>query len=70
LIIGKGGETIKQIQSECKVKLNIEQHQEIDGDRVVTITGTTEAIAMAKEMINDKVGVVSHFHLKKLIVSL
>ena len=59
LVIGRGGDTIKQIQHEARCKLNIEQHTEADGDRIVTVTGTAEAIALARELINEKVGVVS-----------
>lgn len=58
MIIGKGGEAIKQIQGECRVKLNIEQNADLDGERVVTIFGSAEGIAMAKEMIDEKIGLV------------
>ncbi|KAJ3362411.1 hypothetical protein HDU91_003421 [Kappamyces sp. JEL0680] len=56
LIIGRGGETIKLIQSDCNVKLNVEHYNDLEGDRVVTISGTADAIAMAKDMINEKTG--------------
>jgi hypothetical protein len=56
LIIGRGGETIKLIQGECNVKLNVEHYNDPEGDRVVTISGTADAIAIAKVMINEKTG--------------
>ena len=60
LIIGKGGETIKQIQGDCNVKLNVESFADEMGERVVTIAGTPECIAMAKEMIYEKIdGVIT-----------
>ncbi|KAJ2998543.1 hypothetical protein HDV02_004447 [Globomyces sp. JEL0801] len=49
LIIGKGGETIKTIQKACQVKLTIDANGDVDGERPVTISGTLENIAMAKE---------------------
>jgi len=55
LIIGKGGEAIKQIQGDCNVKLNVEAFADENGERTVTIAGTTECIAMAKEMIWEKI---------------
>lgn len=67
LVIGRGGDTIKQIQHEAKCKLNIEQNTEIDGDRIVTVTGTAEAIALARELINEKVGVVSQTDVTRIL---
>jgi polyribonucleotide nucleotidyltransferase len=55
LVIGKGGETIKYIQGECNVTLKIDPHVDQNDERPVTITGTTEAIAMAKEHIFERV---------------
>ncbi|KAI8899888.1 hypothetical protein BC833DRAFT_583981 [Globomyces pollinis-pini] len=55
LIIGKGGETIKTIQKACQVKLTIDANGDVDGERPVTISGTLENIAMAKEQVYDRV---------------
>lgn len=54
LIIGKGGETIRQIQDDCKVKLNVESYADENGERIVSIAGAKEAIAMAMDMILEK----------------
>jgi hypothetical protein len=50
-----GGETIRQIQGDCNVKLNVEPYADENGERIVTIAGTADSIAMAKEMIYEKI---------------
>ncbi|KAI8909767.1 hypothetical protein EDD86DRAFT_206239 [Gorgonomyces haynaldii] len=55
LVIGKGGDTIKQIQKECNVKLVVEQHPDSSGERPVTITGTFEDVQNAKEAVLERV---------------
>ncbi|KAJ3050725.1 hypothetical protein HK097_008274 [Rhizophlyctis rosea] len=55
LIIGRGGETIKAIQHQCGVKINIDPTTLPDGNRNVTISGPQDAIERAKELIWEKV---------------
>ncbi|KAJ3277005.1 hypothetical protein HDV01_000057 [Terramyces sp. JEL0728] len=55
LIIGKGGDTLKVIQNECNVRLNIDATGDVGGERPVTISGLPDSIQMAKEQIYDRV---------------
>lgn len=52
LIIGRGGEQISRLQGEskCKIQMDQESHDQIH--RLCTLTGSLEAIAQAKELIN------------------
>lgn len=57
LVIGKGGETIKQIQSMsgARVQLDNNPTNPAATEKLFTITGTPQQIAAAKHMINEKV---------------
>lgn len=58
LVIGRGGETIKDIQarSRCQVKI-AGKEKAVGGYRTVTLFGTEEAVGVAREMIEE---IVSH----------
>ncbi|XP_050528934.1 far upstream element-binding protein 3 isoform X2 [Daktulosphaira vitifoliae] len=57
VIIGKGGETIKQINMQTGAHCEIDRRQNNAGtEKTFVIRGTTEQIENAKRMINDKLG--------------
>lgn len=58
MIIGKGGETIKDIQSTTGCKINVSPKQQGETDREIGLVGSREAIAAAKRAIEDKVEAV------------
>jgi far upstream element-binding protein len=64
MIIGKGGETIKDIQSTTGCKINVSPKQAGETDREIGLVGSREAIIAAKRAIEDKVEAVvrSAFH--------
>ncbi|GJV40572.1 K homology domain-containing protein, partial [Tanacetum coccineum] len=56
VIIGKGGETIKYLQAQCEAKIQVTRDMDADPNsqtRGVELTGSSESIAKAKEMIRD-----------------
>ncbi|KAI8800349.1 hypothetical protein BJ742DRAFT_86383 [Cladochytrium replicatum] len=53
LIIGRGGETIRSIQSQARVRVDIEE--ENGPIRNITVSGTLDGIRMAKDMIEEKI---------------
>ncbi|KAK7283209.1 hypothetical protein RIF29_12586 [Crotalaria pallida] len=56
VIIGKGGDTIKYLQSQSGAKIQVTRDAEADPNsatRVVELTGTPDAIAAAEKLIND-----------------
>ncbi|KAJ3299161.1 DNA-directed DNA polymerase eta rad30 [Borealophlyctis nickersoniae] len=55
LIIGRGGEVVKNIQAQCGVKINIEPSANAEGNRNVTITGPPEGVERAKDAVYDRV---------------
>ncbi|KAF1917172.1 hypothetical protein BDU57DRAFT_539367 [Ampelomyces quisqualis] len=55
MIIGKGGETIKQMQSETGCKINVSQASGADIERDIGLVGTRQAIEDAKRAIWEKV---------------
>jgi len=55
MIIGKGGETIKEMQNSTGCKINVSQTNERDGRREIALIGTRQAIESAKRSIYDKV---------------
>lgn len=55
MIIGKGGETIKDMQSTTGCKINVSQAQGADVEREIGLVGTPQAIEDAKKAIWDKV---------------
>ncbi|KAF2740891.1 eukaryotic type KH-domain (KH-domain type I) [Polyplosphaeria fusca] len=55
MIIGKGGETIKDMQSSTGCKINVSQASGADIEREIGLVGTPQAIEAAKKAIWDKV---------------
>ncbi|PIK57393.1 putative poly(rC)-binding protein 3-like isoform X6, partial [Apostichopus japonicus] len=51
-IIGRGGNTVKKFREESKAKINISDSS--CPERIVTVTGSPEAIHKAFQMITDK----------------
>lgn len=58
MIIGKGGETIKEMQSSTGCKINVTQASGADIEREIGLVGTRQAIDDAKKAIWDKVNSV------------
>ncbi|GAB7349138.1 hypothetical protein MBLNU459_g8081t1 [Dothideomycetes sp. NU459] len=58
MIIGKGGETIKEMQNVTGCKINVSQPQQPDIQRQIGLVGTRAAIEEAKRAIRDKVDTV------------
>jgi len=58
MIIGKGGETIKEMQSVTGCKINVSQPQQPDVQRQIGLVGTHAAIEEAKRAIWEKVDTV------------
>jgi len=52
LIIGRGGEQISRLQGESKCKIQMDQESLDQQYRICTLTGSLDAIALAKELIN------------------
>merc|ERR1712144_119053 len=59
MIIGKGGETIKDIQATTGCKINVSPKQAGETDREIGLVGSRDAIAAAKRAIEDKVEAVA-----------
>ncbi|KAF1951083.1 hypothetical protein CC80DRAFT_216749 [Byssothecium circinans] len=55
MIIGKGGETIKDMQATTGCKINVSQASGADIEREIGLVGTPSAIAEAKNAIWEKV---------------
>ncbi|KAF2089816.1 hypothetical protein K490DRAFT_71557 [Saccharata proteae CBS 121410] len=58
MIIGKGGETIKEMQNTTGCKINVSQASGADIEREIGLVGTRQAIEDAKRAIWDKVDTV------------
>lgn len=59
MIIGKGGETIREMQSSTGCKINVSQPSgPNETEREIGLVGTREAISLAKQAIEDKVDAV------------
>ncbi|KAJ9665554.1 hypothetical protein H2201_004245 [Coniosporium apollinis] len=58
MIIGKGGETIKEMQNSTGCKINVSQATGPDVEREIGLVGTRSAIEAAKRAIWDKVDTV------------
>lgn len=63
MIIGKGGETIRDMQNNTGCKINVAQPSGPgEVEREIALIGTRDSIARAKQAIEEKVdAVVSHF---------
>lgn len=56
LVIGKGGETIRELQEKSGAKITVQPETNIESystERIVNVTGDEESIRRAKELIND-----------------
>ena len=62
MIIGKGGETIKDMQSTTGCKINVSPPNGRDIRREIGLVGTRQAIEAAKRAIDDKVRAVVSAH--------
>lgn len=58
MIIGKGGETIKDMQSSTGCKINVSQASGADIEREIGLVGSRQAIEDAKRAIEEKVNQV------------
>jgi far upstream element-binding protein len=58
MIIGKGGETIKEMQSTTQCKINVTQASGADVEREIGLVGSAQAIDQAKRAIMEKVDMV------------
>ncbi len=57
LVIGKGGETIKNINATCGVHCEIDKSAPMDArEKNFIIRGSVEGVARAKSMIEEKTG--------------
>ena len=54
LVIGKGGDTIKNIQVDCAVTMKVDPVAEPNGDRRVIISGPVENVTKAKEVVFER----------------
>ncbi|CAG0892661.1 unnamed protein product, partial [Darwinula stevensoni] len=54
-IIGRGGETIRDIRKQCRADISIQKDDKQDGHTEILLRGTLEQIAMAKDLIREKV---------------
>jgi len=56
MIIGKGGETVKEMQQLTSCKINVSsRYNPSDPTREITLAGTNDTIAHAKQAIDEKV---------------
>lgn len=65
-IIGRGGESIRQMSrlSKCKIYISRTQEAYLDKPKVVTISGTNDQIEMAKVLIQEKIDEENEFRAK------
>lgn len=59
IVIGRGGDTIKNIQARSGARVKIEQEDGTDGQRLITIRGDSRAVQAAAEEITQVVN--DHF---------
>ncbi|XP_052090563.1 probable ATP-dependent RNA helicase DDX53 isoform X1 [Mytilus californianus] len=52
-VIGKGGSKIRELQDETGAKINISKDDDGSGEKEIQLQGPPDAIAKAKEMINE-----------------
>lgn len=63
LIIGKGGETIRQLQQESGAKIQVaKKEMQNTGVRNVFVDGPSERYELAKKLIENIVNEVLFFH--------
>lgn len=55
LVIGRGGEQIKKLQSESQCKIRIASESDGTPERSCTLTGSQEQIDMAKQLLDEVV---------------
>jgi far upstream element-binding protein len=64
LVIGRGGETVKQLQIQSRAKIQVQQVEHgmpPPAERTINLFGPPEAVEYAKQLIMEKVaGAVSH----------
>lgn len=53
MLIGRGGETIKELKKESGAKIDINKEKPEDTDRIVSISGPPECVEHAKKMIDE-----------------
>ena len=61
MIIGKGGEAVREMQDHTNCKINVSQPSGRDIEREIELIGTRSAIQQAKNAINEKVQAVVSF---------
>ena len=58
MLIGRGGETIKDLKKESGARIDISKEPDEEGssDRLVNITGPPECVEYAKKMVEEMLG--------------
>lgn len=72
VIIGKGGETIKYLQTQSGAKIQVTRDGDADLNaqtRMVELMGTPEQIAKAEHLINEVLAEVRHVHFNACYIS-
>ncbi|KAI7862668.1 hypothetical protein BDF14DRAFT_1513278 [Spinellus fusiger] len=55
-LIGRGGETVRSLQDQSGARIKVDSTGDVDGnERTINIFGSTEAIALAKQLVMEKV---------------
>lgn len=70
VIIGKGGETIKYLQTQSGAKIQVTRDMDADlnsSTRIVELMGTPEQISKAEQLINDVLAGVNSFPWAKWV---
>lgn len=71
MIIGKGGETIREMQNTTGCKINVSQQpQPGQSEREIELVGTRDAINQAKAAIEDKVEAVVSSSIFQLFIAI
>lgn len=69
MIIGKGGETIREMQNQTGCKINVSQQPRPgEHEREIELVGTRDAINRAKQSIEDKVEAVVSRHSRLFLL--
>lgn len=69
MIIGKGGETVRDMQDITNCKINVSQPTGRDVEREIELIGSRAAIQHAKDAINEKVRAVVRFPMVQYATS-